>query len=198
MICKKCGKEIPDGVAFCSACGAKIDEVAANNPNVVLASEKPKNKHKGLIIFCSIVGALLLSIVIFSVFDEVINGNDSPSNSISSSSDVKDFFKETFGDTEENVIKTLAISEIKKNLDYDSEVFDVKILDKDANYNYIVRGWTKSPDLIAKWWTVMVKLDISTGKMTTYTKGEFTESDTWINKYKTESEYGWGKENHIE
>lgn len=70
MICKNCGKEIQDGVAFCPSCGAKVDEVPVNNPNVVPALEKPKKKHKGLIIFCSIVGVLLLSIVIFSIFDE--------------------------------------------------------------------------------------------------------------------------------
>ena len=198
MICKKCGNEIQDGVAFCSACGAKADEVPANNPVVAPAPEKPKKKHKGLIIFCAIVGALLLLVILINAFDDESDSNNFSNNGISSSSDAKQFFKDTFGDTEENVIKTLAISKIKDDLDYDSEVYDVKILDKDGNYNYIVRGWTKSPDLIAKWWTVMVKLDTSTGKMTTYTKGEFTESDTWINKYKNESEYGWGKENHIE
>ena len=42
MICKNCGKEIQDGVAFCSSCGAKVDEVPVNNPNVVPASEQPK------------------------------------------------------------------------------------------------------------------------------------------------------------
>ncbi|WP_024859600.1 zinc ribbon domain-containing protein [Ruminococcus flavefaciens] len=198
MICKKCGKEINDGIDMCPECGTNVNGMP-NQPNLVQVSEKPKKKHKGLIIIGYIFALLLAVIIVIAIFgDDESDKIGSSDTKISSSSESEEFFKETFGDTEENVIKTLAISKIKENLEYDSEVYDVKILDKDSNYNYIVRGWTKSPDLIAKWWTVMIKLDTSTGKMTTYTKGEFTESDAWINKYKTESEYGWGKENHIE
>ena len=91
MICKNCGKEIQDGVAFCSSCGAKADEVPVNNTNVVPAPEQHKKKHKGLIIFCSIVGVLLLSIVIFSIFDEE---RESIANNSSSSDEAESESKE--------------------------------------------------------------------------------------------------------
>ena len=206
MICKKCGKEIQDGVAFCSSCGAKIDEVAVNAPNVVPALEKPKNKHKGLIIFCSIVGALLILVILINAFDSESDSNNSSNNGISSSSDTKQFFKDTFGDTEENVIKTLAVSEIQEypGEKHDEDVFDVEILAKDGYYNYIVGANTEYSSGMDKWWRVLIKLDTETGKMTTYVKTnnyrpdeERVARDDWENKFKTESEYGWGTVNHI-
>ena len=100
MICKKCGNELQDGVAFCSACGTKADEVPANNPVVAPAPEKPKRKHKGLIIFCAIVGALLLSIVIFSIFDEE---SESITNNTSSSNEVENESKENVDSIDDEV-----------------------------------------------------------------------------------------------
>ncbi len=206
MLCPKCGKEIANNSNVCPSCGVNTINQPPPQISAT-AGNKPKKKYTGLIIgiIIAVVVFMLLGCCIIPLFlgafiDDDESMSDSSSSSIDTSivsddeetttekttetsaskkSDVspKKFFKDTFGETEDHVIETLATSEINDNLTYESDIYDLKIIDKDGHYNYIVRGWTKNPDLIAKWWTVMIKLDIDTGQMRTYIKGEYIESD---------------------
>jgi len=55
MICKKCGKELKDGVKFCTSCGWSVTEEALSNANTV-----KKEKKGGKIALIS-VGVLLIA-----------------------------------------------------------------------------------------------------------------------------------------
>ncbi|WP_303824679.1 zinc ribbon domain-containing protein [Ruminococcus flavefaciens] len=207
MICKKCGKEINDGIDVCPECGTNVNGMP-NQPNSVQVSEKPKKKHKSLIIIGYVFALLLAIIIVIAIFgDDESDKIGSSDTKISSISESEEFFKETFGDTEENVIKTLAVSKIQEypGVKSDEKVFDVEILANDGNYNYIIGASTEYSSGMDKWWRVLIKLDPKTGKMTSYVKTnnyrpdeERVGRDEWVSKFQNDSEYGWGKENHIE
>lgn len=112
----------------------------------------------------------------------------------------------------ENVIKTLAISEIRDDISvtHDQDVYNVKVIDQDDKFNYIVSASTESKQGFETWWCVLVKIDTETGKMLSYRHyhgeddwnkeidgGRFTK-DNIPEFYKTNEEFGWGEENHIE
>lgn len=73
MFCTKCGKEIPDGAKFCSACGATQDTLNAEQPSQQVnmtapaqnfqptPQQKPKSKGKkigGIIL--AVLGAMAI------------------------------------------------------------------------------------------------------------------------------------------
>ncbi|MBQ6169843.1 zinc ribbon domain-containing protein [Ruminococcus flavefaciens] len=68
MICKKCGKEIQDGINVCPYCGIGINGAVPNTSGTAAVAEKPKKKHKGLMIFCYITAILLLSVIVIAIF----------------------------------------------------------------------------------------------------------------------------------
>lgn len=201
MICKNCGKEINDGAAFCSSCGAKSEVTATDSDNLSANNVTNKKKYPTKLV----IGAIIAAIVILVIGIVVSIGDDETSDNLSSTktnSSANSFFEDTVGDSEENVIKSLAISAIQNQpgVQHDEDVYDVEILEKDGNFNYIVGANTDTKSGIDQWWRVLIKIDTKTGKMQTTVKttGEHIAKDEWIEKFKTESEYGWGKENNIE
>ena len=75
MYCKNCGKEVKDGVKFCTHCGAKINvEPAASKETVSLKSEEPdvnpkqeeaKDKSKSMAPFIVIAAIIIAGIVFY-------------------------------------------------------------------------------------------------------------------------------------
>lgn len=210
MFCKKCGKEIPDGAKFCDGCGAQTNaaneeinasgfQAAMNNScNVTVATKKKVSTKKVILIIC---GLLFLAFCIYAMTmdDESTSSNDS-------------YFEENFSDSEENVIKALAISEIRDDISvtHDQDVYNVKIVDQDGKFNYIVSASTESKQGFETWWCVLIKIDTETEKLLRYIHyhgeddwnkeidgGRFTK-DNIPEFYKTNEEFGWGEENHIE
>lgn len=115
MFCKNCGKEMKDGTAFCSECGTKNDQGATevntqvdttafqsamSNSSGTAVAVKKKSKGKFIIIG---VFVLLIIIVIACAV-----GGDSETEV-----DNNTYFEDTVGDSEENVIKTLAIEAVR-------------------------------------------------------------------------------------
>lgn len=75
MICKNCGKEMKNGAAFCSSCGAKTEEVPINATAVT--ADTPKKKYPTKLVIGAIIAAIL--IIIIAIAASV--GDDSDSNS---------------------------------------------------------------------------------------------------------------------
>lgn len=198
MICKNCGKEVKDGANFCPSCGAKTENQIATNIEVgSAAAETAKKKYPTKLVIGAIIAAIVIIIIAIAA-----SGGDEGGSSKSKTADADSYFENTVGDSEENVIKALAMSRIQEypGVKHDEDVFDVEILAKDGYFNYIVGANTEYSSGMDKWWRVLIKLDTDTGKMKYYVKttGEHIAKDEWINKFQTESEYGWGEENHIE
>lgn len=68
MLCKNCGKEIPEGSKFCNECGKLVEDVQANYYNTVIkAAEgitpKKKSKKKGWMIFGFTIAGIFIAIV---------------------------------------------------------------------------------------------------------------------------------------
>ena len=58
MFCKNCGNQIPDGAAFCSVCGAAVNDTD-NVPSEVLKPAHPMKWHKFLIYFLLFLSAIV-------------------------------------------------------------------------------------------------------------------------------------------
>lgn len=61
MICKRCGAQLPEGVAFCTSCGWKVP----------LKEEKPKNKksNAGLYVLLVIIFLMLVGLSVYVLTD---------------------------------------------------------------------------------------------------------------------------------
>ena len=73
MFCKNCGKEIKDGAAFCSSCGAKTEKSTVTNVDTTTAAAETKKKHPTKIV----IGAIIAAIVIIIIAIVASNGGDS-------------------------------------------------------------------------------------------------------------------------
>jgi len=89
MFCEKCGKEVKEGKAFCTECGApvkKMPEAAASQPSppppaaqpappaaapglpgVVVPPPPPRKKHTGLIVGITVLAAVIVAVVLVVV-----------------------------------------------------------------------------------------------------------------------------------
>ncbi len=75
MFCQKCGKEIKEGVKFCSSCGSKVEEISeVKKKNIPVKTEEKKTNNSKVVIdqiitFVSIIMGFIigkyLGLVIF-------------------------------------------------------------------------------------------------------------------------------------
>lgn len=84
MICKNCGKEIQEGVAFCSSCGAKAEEsTVANIDSSTAAAETTKKKYPTKLV----IGAISAAIIIILLAIGASSGDEESGNGIDGKSD---------------------------------------------------------------------------------------------------------------
>jgi hypothetical protein len=69
MICKNCGKEVPDGANTCLSCGTKIQiDVAAFQEAVAAAPVEPtKKKYPTKLVIGAIIAALLIIVIVIII-----------------------------------------------------------------------------------------------------------------------------------
>lgn len=68
MICKNCGKELPEGSVLCCFCGVSVEEVPVQETPVEQIPEQPKNKPKWwLIVLVAIAGLVLVAVLVAAV-----------------------------------------------------------------------------------------------------------------------------------
>ncbi|MGN1481695.1 zinc-ribbon domain-containing protein [Porcipelethomonas sp.] len=204
MFCKNCGNELKKGAAFCHECGAKVElnETVQSNPIEANVSQlsmansggttSVKKMSKGKIILVAVFAILIIIVLACAIG----GGDSSP-----------------FGEySEEDVVKTLAISTVREqySVSHDQDVYDVEILDTDGKCNYIVSATTEDKHGFETWWILLLKFDTDSGKYLKYIHyhgeddwygeidgGRFTK-DNIPEYYRTNDEFGWGEENHIE
>lgn len=91
--------------------------------------------------------------------------------------------------------KNIAVYQIKEQTISKDEpdVYDVEIVSSDDNGRYIVTATTKS--VFETYWAVFVEIfdDNSHYNVKANYHGDGISVNDWISKYKTESEYSWGK-----
>ncbi len=66
MICRRCGKNNPDGLLFCGGCGAKLNYGPPVSPTVYPASAARKTGNRGLI--AAIIFTLVMIILVSAVW----------------------------------------------------------------------------------------------------------------------------------
>ena len=86
MVCKSCGAEIPEGIAFCPSCGTAVEQPLQNpetqfggtdsvvqNLSPQAPAKKPKNKKKLLIILAIIVAVVVaIGALLFAIKNTII------------------------------------------------------------------------------------------------------------------------------
>lgn len=77
MYCKKCGKELSEGAAFCDKCGTPQAEEATALPN---KQKKPKKKKKGLIAVIAVIAFLfVIALIAIGSGDGSVDGSSETS-----------------------------------------------------------------------------------------------------------------------
>ena len=213
MFCKNCGKEMKDGSAFCAECGTMTEssnvkqvssEMPVSNTNTsVISPEMTKKKYPVKLL----IGAIITAFVIIIIVIACAVGDDDSETGV----DNNTYFEDAVGDSEENVVKTLAIETVREQIgiSHDEDVFDVEIIDSDGKFNYIVSASTEDNHGFETWWYILLKFDTETGKMQKYIhyhgeddfngelNGDRFTRDNIPEYYRTSDKFGWGEENHI-
>lgn len=101
MICKNCGKEIKDGAAFCSSCGAKTEESTVTNVDTATAVAETKKKYPTKLV----IGAIVAVIVIIVIVIAASGGGDSHTEKNNTNVDLSEKYDDT--DVEQQIYDVL-------------------------------------------------------------------------------------------
>ena len=136
MVCKQCGKELPEGTVFCDACGMKVEEpvVAPAAPAVVVpevaaAVVKKASKFAPIMSVIAFVLALVVAITVFAPmvsFDGAVGAAKKVAKF-----DAKDDFAKYWGMAPDFVVdKALEEADVEDLAELEEKYLDSEVMKK--------------------------------------------------------------------